>query len=63
MTLRQGPLAVRLAKLVVRTGMDADLRTGLVIERLAQALLYTTDDKREGASAFLDKRPPAFQGR
>jgi 1,4-dihydroxy-2-naphthoyl-CoA synthase len=43
--------------------MDADLRTGLVIERLAQALLYTTDDKREGASAFLDKRPPAFQGR
>jgi enoyl-CoA hydratase/carnithine racemase len=61
--LAKGPLAVRLAKLVVRTGMDADLRTGLVVERLAQSLLYTTDDKREGASAFLDKRPPAFQGR
>ena len=61
--LAKGPLAVRLAKLVVRAGMDTDLRTGLVVERLAQALLYTTDDKREGATAFLDKRPPAFQGR
>jgi enoyl-CoA hydratase/carnithine racemase len=59
----EGPLAVRLAKLVVRVGMDTDLRTGLVVERLAQALLYTTDDKREGAAAFLDKRRPAFQGR
>jgi enoyl-CoA hydratase/carnithine racemase len=61
--LAKGPLAVRLAKLVVRAGMDADQRTGLVVERLAQALLYTTDDKREGATAFLDKRPAAFRGR
>jgi enoyl-CoA hydratase/carnithine racemase len=61
--LAKGPLAVRLAKLVIRAGMDADQRTGLVVERLAQALLYTTEDKREGATAFLDKRPPAFQGR
>ena len=60
--LAGGPLAVRLAKLVVRAGMDADPRTGLVVERLAQALLYTTDDKREGAAAFLAKRAPAFGG-
>jgi enoyl-CoA hydratase len=61
--LAKGPLAVRLAKLVVRAGMDADQRTGQVVERLAQALLYTTADKAEGTSAFLEKRPPAFQGR
>jgi enoyl-CoA hydratase/carnithine racemase len=61
--LAKGPLAVRLAKLVVRAGMDADQHTGLVVERLAQALLYTTDDKREGATAFLEKRPAAFRGR
>jgi enoyl-CoA hydratase/carnithine racemase len=61
--LAKGPLAVRLAKLVVRAGMDSDLRTGQVIERLAQALLYTTADKDEGTSAFLEKRTPAFQGR
>jgi 1,4-dihydroxy-2-naphthoyl-CoA synthase len=36
--------------------------TSEVIERLAQALLYTTDDKREGATAFLEKRPADFRG-
>ena len=61
--LAKGPLAVRLAKLVVRTGMDADRRTGLVVEQLAQSLLYTTDDKREGAESFLDKRTPEWSGR
>jgi enoyl-CoA hydratase/carnithine racemase len=61
--MAKGPLAVRLAKLVIRSGMDADQRTGLVVERLAQALLYTTDDKNEGADAFLAKRRPVFRGR
>jgi enoyl-CoA hydratase len=61
--LTKGPLAVRLAKLVVRAGMDADQRTGQVVERLAQALLYTTDDKAEGTSAFLEKRSAEFTGR
>lgn len=60
--LGRGPLAVRLAKLVIRTGMDADQRTGQVVERLAQALLYTSSDKGEGAAAFLEKRPPQFTG-
>jgi enoyl-CoA hydratase/carnithine racemase len=60
--LARGPLAVQLAKVVIRTGMDADQRTGLVVERLAQALLYTTADKREGAEAFLAKRPAEFTG-
>lgn len=58
----KGPLAVRLAKLVVRTGMDADQNTGLVVERLAQALLYGSSDKAEGAAAFLEKRTPEFTG-
>jgi enoyl-CoA hydratase/carnithine racemase len=61
--LAKGPLAVRLAKLVVRAGMDADQHTGQVVERLAQALLFTTADKAEGTAAFLEKRPPTFQGR
>lgn len=61
--LAKGPLAVRLAKLVIRTGMDTDRRTGLVVEQLAQSLLYTTDDKREGAESFLAKRAPEWNGR
>jgi enoyl-CoA hydratase/carnithine racemase len=61
--LAKGPLAVRLAKTVVRAGYDADRHTGQVVERLAQTVLYATADKTEGASAFLEKRTPRFTGR
>jgi enoyl-CoA hydratase/carnithine racemase len=61
--LARGPLATRLAKLVIRAGMDADQRTGQVVERLAQAVLYESDDKLEGTEAFLGKRPAQFRGR
>ncbi|GEO97076.1 enoyl-CoA hydratase/isomerase family protein [Kocuria turfanensis] len=59
--LAKGPLAVRLAKLVVRGGAETDQRTGLLLERLAQSLLYAADEKAEGASAFLEKRPAHFR--
>ena len=61
--LSKGPLAVRLAKLVVQAGYETDQRTGLLIERLAQAVLFTSEDKREGTSAFVEKRRPDFKGR
>jgi len=61
--LTKGPVAVRLAKLVIRAGMDTDLRTGQLIERLAQTVLYQTEDKLEGTNAFLEKRPAQFRGR
>ncbi|MCA1837698.1 MAG: enoyl-CoA hydratase/isomerase family protein [Actinobacteria bacterium] len=61
--LARGPLAVRLAKLAIQTGFETDQKTGLVIERLAQAVLFNTEDKREGTSAFLEKREPRFEGR
>ena len=34
--------------------------TGLLLERLAQSLLYASDEKAEGAAAFLEKRPARF---
>ncbi|MFD5278574.1 enoyl-CoA hydratase/isomerase family protein [Pseudarthrobacter sp. NPDC058362] len=58
--LAKGPLAVRLARLVVRNGIETDQRTGLLLERLAQSLLYASDEKAEGAAAFLEKRPARF---
>jgi enoyl-CoA hydratase len=61
--LSKGPLAVRLAKLAIQTGFETDQRTGLVVERLAQTVLYASEDKREGTSAFLEKREPEFKGR
>ncbi|MHA2789663.1 enoyl-CoA hydratase/isomerase family protein [Corynebacterium sp. S7] len=61
--LSKGPLAIQLAKLVITNGAETDQRTGLLLERLAQTLLYTTEDKAEGADAFLSKRTPHFQGK
>ena len=61
--LAKGPLAVRLAKIAIQAGFDTDQQTGLTIERLAQTVLYSSEDKREGTSAFLEKREPDFKGR
>ncbi|MBM7649053.1 enoyl-CoA hydratase [Bacillus ectoiniformans] len=59
--LAKGPLAVKLAKIAIHTGFDTDMKTGLMVEKLAQAVLFSTQDKQEGTSAFLEKRPPNFQ--
>lgn len=61
--LSKGPLAVRLARLAVQAGFETDQRTGLLVERLAQTVLYASEDKNEGTSAFLEKRDPEFKGR
>jgi enoyl-CoA hydratase/carnithine racemase len=60
--LRQGPLAARLAKLALNASGRVDLDSGLLIETLAQAICYSSDDKAEGTAAFLEKRKPKFTG-
>ena len=57
------PLAVRCAKLLVHTGMNADLKTGIEAERQAMAFLFGTEDRVEGMGAFLAKRQATFKGR
>jgi enoyl-CoA hydratase len=61
--LRQGPLAARLAKLSLNASARVDLDSGLLIETLAQALCYSSEDKLEGTTAFLEKRKPKFTGK
>jgi enoyl-CoA hydratase len=61
--LKQGPLAVRLAKMALNASARVDMDSGLLIETLAQALCYSSEDKGEGTSAFLEKRKPKFTGR
>jgi enoyl-CoA hydratase len=61
--LRQGPLAARLAKVALNASARVDMDSGLLIETLAQAICYASDDKLEGTAAFLEKRKPKFTGR
>jgi len=61
--LRQGPLAARLAKVTLNASARVDMDSGLLLETLAQALCYSSEDKLEGTSAFLEKRKPKFTGR
>jgi enoyl-CoA hydratase len=56
-------LAVRLAKEAVLKACEAPLAAGLDFERKAFALLFATEDRHEGVSAFLEKRPPVFRGK
>ncbi len=57
------PLAVQAAKeLALRSG-DVDLATGLRMEQVANRLLWTSDDVREGVAAFAARRPANFQGK
>lgn len=60
--LAKGPVAVRLARLAIKAGLETDQHTGLLLERLVQAVLFTTNDKEEGVSAFLEKRKANFKG-
>lgn len=60
--VEKGPLAVGLAKLAINAGADVNINTGLLLEKLALALTFSTEDRQEGTSAFLEKRKPVFKG-
>ena len=47
----------------VNKGLETSVAQGLVIEASLFAICASTDDKKEGTSAFLEKRTPKFQGR
>ena len=57
------PLAVALIKEAVLAGQDSPLDAALALERKAFLLLFASEDQKEGMRAFLEKRPPSFQGR
>jgi enoyl-CoA hydratase len=61
--LAMGPLAVRLALEAVDQGLEMTLEQGLLLEANHFGLLAGTKDMQEGLRAFLEKRPPKFQGR
>ena len=57
------PIAIKLAKELINNSIETDQRTGLIHEAEAFGILTSTDDFREGVSAFLEKRKPEYKGR
>jgi enoyl-CoA hydratase/carnithine racemase len=57
------PLAVKYSLEAVNNGLETTLAEGLALEASLFGICAGTDDKKEGTSAFLEKRKPQFQGR
>jgi enoyl-CoA hydratase len=57
------PIAVRLATEAIDLAWNSTLDAGLEFERKAFYLLFSTEDKKEGVDAFVNKRKAVFKGR
>jgi enoyl-CoA hydratase len=59
----QPAVAVRMAKDAVLKAQDLSIEEGLDYERRLFYLLFASEDQKEGMAAFVEKRPPVWQGR
>lgn len=59
----KGMPAIRACMQAISGGLNRNLEDGLALERELFISLLPTEDLREGLTAFLDKRQPAFKDR
>jgi len=59
----KGPLAIAAARKAVRRSSELSLSAGNDLEAELFALLFATQDQKEGMKAFLAKRPANFEGK
>ena len=57
------PIAVEQIKEVANLGVDMPLQGALALERKAFQILFDTEDQKEGAKAFLEKRSAEYKGK
>jgi enoyl-CoA hydratase/carnithine racemase len=63
MASARAPLSFAAAKRLLVLAADADGRSSVLAESLAQASLLQSSDHREGLAAVRERRPPRFEGR
>jgi len=61
--IANAPLAVQYTMEAVNKGMEMNLSEGLYLEATLFGLCCATEDKKEGTTAFLEKRPATFKGK
>ena len=57
------PIAMRYAMEAVQHGLETSFAEGCFVEASLFGLVFATHDRREGTTAFLEKRTPTFTGR
>lgn len=60
--VKNGPVAIRMAKAAINAGIETDIDTSLKIEELCYSNVIPTKDRIEGLTAFKEKRPPKYLG-
>lgn len=58
-----GPLAVEATRRIARASADWTLEQGWARQAAIAAPVFASEDAREGATAFKEKRPPVWKGR
>ncbi|MEM1538949.1 MAG: enoyl-CoA hydratase-related protein [Candidatus Bathyarchaeia archaeon] len=61
--LNKPPIALKLAKELINISTETDLKTGLAYEAQATGVIASTNDFKEGITAFVEKRKPVFKGK
>ena len=61
--IKNAPLAIQYCLEAVNHGMETTLPEGLFLEATLFAVSCASDDKKEGTSAFLEKRQANFKGK
>src|SRR5215475_9969167 len=61
--IANAPLAIQYAIEAVNRGLELALPDALYLEATLFAVCCATEDKKEGTSAFLEKRPAQFKGK
>ncbi len=61
--IAQPGFALRILKMLVNDGINMDLRSALAHERRSFEVLFSTEDRKEGMQAFIEKRKPIFKGK
>lgn len=59
----QAPIAVKLCKAAINRGMQCDIDTALMYESEVFGECFSTEDQKEGMSAFVEKREKNFKNR
>jgi enoyl-CoA hydratase len=59
----KSPFQMRITKMTIDRGLDADVHSLMVMEHLAVGVTLNSQDAAEGVAAFLEKREPKWTGR